>query len=123
MFVSGTWRGFWEQPRFGRQEMQAFELRFSGGRVQGSGVDIIGGFTVRGDYDDAGQVTLVKQYLGKHRVEYQGGPDGEGCILGTWVVRATLGDAVCEDRGPFLMRPDLARPTGEEPIREIGPRG
>ncbi len=122
MFISGTWRGFWEQPDRGRQEMRAFELHFARGRVRGSGVDVVGGFTVRGRYDAAGAVSLVKQYLGKHRVEYTGGPDGEGCILGTWVVRTPLGDRVYENRGPFLMRPDLARPTGAEPIQEIGPK-
>ena len=54
----------------------------------------------------------MKQYIGKHRVLYVGQPDGEGSIQGTW----SIGKA---DTGPFLLRPALAKPTGEEPIAEI----
>ena len=56
---------------------------------------------------------LVKQYLGKHQVLYVGRPDGEGSILGTW----SIGEHCT---GPFLLRPVVAKPRGDEPIQEIG---
>lgn len=93
--------------------MSAFELHFRSGTVSGSGTDIIGEFTFRGEYDEqTGQVRLVKQYLGKHRVKYDGKPDGEGCIIGTW--------SIDDDwRGPFRLHPTLPKPTGDEPIHDL----
>ena len=113
MYPSGEWDGFWFQEHFGRQSMTAFALRFSGGRITGEGRDVIGRFTFAGEYNEAtGRVRLVKQYVGKHRVVYVGDPDGEGCIQGTWSIGETW-------TGPFLLRPVVRRPTGEEPIQEI----
>jgi hypothetical protein len=51
------------------------------GEVSGSGDDCIGPFTISGTI--AGQVRLVKQYVGRHRLLYLGTNSGEG-ILGTW---------------------------------------
>lgn len=116
MYPSGRWRGFWEQKEYGLQPMAAFELHFKNGEATGSGVDLIGRFAFRGVYEErTGAVRLVKQYLGKHRVEYDGRPDGEGCIGGTWVIRSH-GQVYT---GPFLLTPDLPKPTGDEPIYEI----
>ena len=122
MYPSGTWRGFWEQAMYGRQEMQAFELHFApGGPVTGRGVDVVGPFTFSGTADPAtGHVVLVKQYLRKHSVRYAGQPDGEGCILGRWTLEVRAGGATFTDAGTFLMRPDLPRPTGDEPIVRLG---
>lgn len=117
MYPSGKWEGFWVQEYYGRQPMREFELRFADGNVTGGGVDMVGRFTFSGAYDvTTGRVLLVKQYVGKHAVQYAGDPDGEGCIAGTWViemrgVRLT---------GSFLLRPVLRKPTGEEPIQDIG---
>ena len=116
MYPSGKWDGFWVQEGYGRQPMRAFALRFAGGTVTGSGTDILGRFTFSGAYDvQTGRVLMVKQYIGKHAVQYNGDPDGEGPIQGTWVidyhgVRLT---------GSFLLRPVVRKPTGEEPIQEI----
>ena len=113
MYPSGRWDGFWEQPAFGRQAMTPFFLRFEDGTVAGEGKDIIGKFAFTGRYESAtGAVRLVKQYLGKHQVAYEGRPDGEGSILGTWSIGADW-------TGPFLIRPVMARPRGDEPIHEI----
>ena len=113
MFPSGVWLGFWEQELFGRQPMEAFYLYFRDGEVTGHGRDVVGRFTFHGEYDErTGRVTMVKQYLGLHQVHYDGHPDGEGCILGTW----TIGTAY---KGPFLIRPSVPRPRGDEPIQEI----
>jgi hypothetical protein len=114
MYPSGRWDGFWVQSHLGRQAMTPFTLTFHEGRVTGSGRDVVGPFIFSGDYDEAtGRVRLVKQYLGKHRVFYVGQPDGEGSIQGTW----SIGES---STGPFLLRPAMARPTGDEPIQEIG---
>jgi hypothetical protein len=94
--------------------MTPFALRFAAGRVTGEGRDVVGPFTFSGEYDEAtGEVRMVKQYLGRHRVLYVGRPDGEGCVQGTWSIGA-------HDTGSFLLRPVVPKPTGEEPIQEIG---
>jgi hypothetical protein len=94
--------------------MTAFRLRFAGGRVTGGGRDVVGRFVFGGEYDEAtGRVTLVKQYVGRHRVLYVGRPDGEGCIQGTWSIGP-------EWTGPFAIRPVVAPPAEDAPIEEIG---
>jgi hypothetical protein len=113
MYPSGQWDGFWEQEHYGRQPMTAFRLAFAGGEVAGGGRDVIGRFTVQGEYDSGtGRVRFLKHYVGKHDVVYDGMPDGEGCIAGTWSIWGAY-------TGPFLLRPVMARPTGDEPIHEI----
>jgi hypothetical protein len=113
MYPSGAWEGFWVQDRVGRGEMTEFTLHFAGGRVRGEGKDVVGRFTFAGTYDEAtGAVRMVKQYLGQHQVTYEGRPDGEGSIQGTWNIWGIY-------TGPFVLRPALPRPTGTEPIQEI----
>ncbi|CAF3553948.1 unnamed protein product [Rotaria sp. Silwood1] len=56
---------------------QAFDMVFDffslrEGRVSGQGNDDIGPFTMAGTYDNEGKVCFVKQYVGKHAVEYEG---------------------------------------------------
>ena len=58
---------------------------------------------------------MTKQYLGAHQVQYDGRPDGEGCIVGTW----TIDMFGFQDAGAFALKPTLQRPTGDEPIHEI----
>jgi hypothetical protein len=96
VYFSGTWRGYWEQTFWGRQPMHDLVLHFADGRVEGRGVDIIGRFTFAGTYDERGNVTLTKQYLGKHAVLYRGTYDGEGTIFGRWSI-GTLWS------GPFAL--------------------
>jgi hypothetical protein len=98
MYPSGSWRGYWEQAGWGRQPMHELELHFGGGNVRGSGRDVIGRFTFAGTYDYHGLVRLVKQYLGRHQVLYEGTYDGEGTIYGQW----SIGDRW---RGPFALSP------------------
>lgn len=94
--------------------MTPFSLRFAAGRIGGEGRDVVGRFTFAGTCDEqTGEVRLLKQYLGRHQVLYLGQSDGEGSIHGTW----HIGE---HESGSFRMRPTLARPTGEEPIQEIG---
>jgi hypothetical protein len=116
MYPSGVWRGFWEQTYYGRQEMDDFHLLFQARIITGYGADVIGRFTFDGEYDPhSGRVALVKQYIGRHRVDYAGQPDGEGSILGEWRIGTEYG----EYRGPFVMSPVWGRATGAEPILEL----
>jgi hypothetical protein len=93
--------------------MTPFFLRFAGGQVTGEGKDIIGRFTFTGEYNEkTGQIRLIKQYLGRHRLLYIGDPDGEGSIHGTW----HIGES---DTGPFAIRPSIPKPRGDEPIQEM----
>ncbi len=114
MYPSGKWDGFWVSPGMGRQAMTAFALHFDAGAITGSGRDVVGRFTFEGAYDETtGDVRMVKQYLGRHAVLYVGRPDGEGSIQGMWSIGP-------RHTGPFLLRPVLPKPTGDEPIHEIG---
>jgi hypothetical protein len=116
MYPSGSWAGFWEQTGWGRQRMSAFELHFRDDQITGGGTDVIGPFRISGLYESrSGRVRWFKQYLGKHRVFYEGSPDGEGNIGGTWVIELDGRT----NTGTFMLKPELPRPTGDEPIVEI----
>jgi hypothetical protein len=112
MFPSGPWRGYWEQVGWGRQAMNDFVLRFVEGTVLGQGTDCIGPFTFQGRYDQAGRVTLIKHYLGRHTVKYEGSYDGEGTIFGRWSIGTGWS-------GPFAMSPVAARPAADAPIQTL----
>src|SRR5690242_12032352 len=86
MYPSGVWRGHWDQQGWGRQPMGPLVLRFENGRIEGEGRDMVGPFTFAGEYDDRGAIRMVKQYLGRHQVLYQGTYDGEGTIFGQWSI-------------------------------------
>jgi hypothetical protein len=79
--------------------MRELVLHFGDGLVDGSGMDIVGRFSFQGHYDHAGNVVLVKQYVGRHQVLYTGRYDGEGTIFGEWSIGQTW-------RGPFALRPE-----------------
>jgi hypothetical protein len=112
MYPSGAWRGHWEQTIWGRQAMRDLVLRFEGGMVEGSGVDVVGRFTFAGTYDDGGNVALLKRYVGKHEVLYLGRYDGEGSIVGTWSIRELWS-------GPFALSPADFRVPSDAPILTI----
>jgi hypothetical protein len=76
--------GWWEQHGLGRQPMQELTMQFAAGRVAGSGHDVVGVFTFAGTISPQGHVAMVKQYLGKHSVDYVGTYDGEGLLQGEW---------------------------------------
>jgi hypothetical protein len=112
MYPSGPWRGYWEQATFGRQPMSDLTLRFADGVVEGEGRDLVGRFTFRGSYDERGNVTLIKQYAGRHQVHYQGNYDGEGVIFGTW----SIGEPWS---GPFALTPARGKAVSESTIRSL----
>ncbi len=112
MYPSGVWRGYWEQTFFGRQPMGPLVLRFRDGVIEGEGRDVIGLFTFEGTYDDLGAIRMVKQYLGRHQVHYQGTYDGEGTIFGQWSIPPF-------SSGSFALSPVLGRPPADMPIEDL----
>ena len=76
--------GWWEQEGLGRQPMEQLRLQFTLGGIRGSGTDVIGPFTFSGTLSQDGRVTMLKQYLGQHSVDYVGVYDGEGVMSGQW---------------------------------------
>ncbi len=116
MYPSGQWRGYWEQPGYGRQFMNDFTLRFADGQIKGSGQDMVGLFVIEGEYDQ-GHIHFVKQYLGRHHVIYSGQYDGEGVIHGTYLVEES------GYTGPFALSPVPPKISPDAPIQEIRPCG
>jgi hypothetical protein len=110
-FPSGRWIGFWIQkhPPVGRQSTELF-LTFAAGVLDGEGRDRVGKYTVHGRYDLAdGRCHWTKQYVGKHRVLYDGFNEGQG-IWGTWTIRAS--ENTIELHGGFHIWPEeMADPT------------
>jgi hypothetical protein len=113
MWPSGPWRGFWEQVVWGRRWMEPLTLRFEGGRVEGEGYDVIGVFTFAGTYTERGTVHMVKQYVGKHSVQYDGRVDGEGAVTGEWSIAGAWS-------GPFMLMPVVAD-ASQMAITDIAP--
>lgn len=59
-----------------------------GGPVTGSGSDAVGAFYISGSVDSNGTVKFVKQYEGKHSVNYTGTLSGDK-IAGSWELNGT----------------------------------
>lgn len=112
MYPSGIWRGHWDQQDWGRQPMGPLNLRFEHGRIEGEGRDVIGLFTFEGAYDDRGAVRMVKQYVGRHQVHYQGVYDGEGMIFGQWSIPPFWS-------GSFALSPVAGTPPTDAPIEDL----
>ncbi len=83
--------GWWEQARFGRQQMSSLRLEYQGLVVRGHGTDIVGPFTLLGAMEPEGRLRLVKQYVNRHAVNYHGEFDGEGCLFGAWNIGTDQG--------------------------------
>jgi hypothetical protein len=105
--------GWWEQREFGRQLMLKLRISFHQGQIQGSGVDLIGPFTLSGRMGLGGGVVINKQYIGRHRVEYVGTYDGEGTLAGQWQLVG------CQ--GAWLITLGRGRPRPSAQIQEMFP--
>lgn len=103
MSSASAWRGYWEQRGWGRQPMHDVVLAIREGVVAGQGRDCVGRFTFQGTWDSQGVVSMMKQYVRKHQVLYQGQYDGEGTIFGHWSIALF-------DSGEFMLSlvPDRA---------------
>lgn len=78
--------------------METLRIEFDGGNIRGSGSDLIGLFTLTGTIED-GSVAIVKQYVGRHSVDYLGSYDGEGTMHGMWRIGLFGGKWMIKDVG------------------------
>jgi len=71
----------------------SLSLAFVDGRVSGVGLDSVGRFDFGGTYDlKTGRAIMMKQYVGRHTVEYDGINQNDGLWLwGTWNIRSFRG--------------------------------
>ncbi|MGA2254723.1 MAG: hypothetical protein ABSG53_08690 [Thermoguttaceae bacterium] len=110
------WTGWWKQRGLGRRTMHNLVLDVAAdGTVTGGGEDCIGLFTFRGQFQPDGTVSLVKQYIGRHWVSYEGSNSGEG-IFGTWDISGFW-------RGTFALRPIADNKNAFGEIRALAPVG
>lgn len=84
--------GWWEQAGYGRQPMEELVLLFKDGQISGSGIDVIGPFTLVGDLQEQ-RIYLLKQYIDQHQIEYVGTSLGEGAYGGRWSCDGWLGES------------------------------
>lgn len=61
------------------------------GRISGEGGDQVGGFSMNGQIYPNGTFQMVKQYHGRHSVNYSG-TVGNGTLSGQWSLQAMRGD-------------------------------
>src|SRR5262245_16061449 len=80
--------GWWDEKGWGRQPMLELWLQFDAGQISGSGHDVVGPFLFAGAITAQGHVTMVKEYVGQHTVDYVGTYDGEGLMWGQWHIGA-----------------------------------
>ncbi len=82
--------GWWEQDGLGRQPMSGLIIEFADGKLNGSGDDIVGPFTltghIRGDV-----IAIHKQYREQHAIDYHGVSVGEGIYCGDWSYSGDIG--------------------------------
>lgn len=85
-FPSGPWVGFYTYATLTRKYLMDLILEFKNGVMTGEGADGIGNFVISGKYSTQnGECSWVKQYVGRHAVEYTGFREGKG-IWGTWKI-------------------------------------
>ncbi len=78
-------------------------------------MDCIGTFTFEGEFRPDGTISLEKQYIGRHRVYYDGHNSGEG-IFGTWCISGCW-------TGKFALRPVAESEDAYDEIPELVPAG
>ena len=100
--------GWWEQAEHGRQPMLDLMIQVAGGRIAGSGRDMVGSFTFTGTLSETGHVAMIKQYMGQHRVDYVGSYDGEGTMWGHWRIAFGYGRWLITIRRGRAERADTA---------------
>lgn len=81
------WSGEYHQGGKGHP-MQFDHLEIDDNKVHGHGSDSVGAFTINGSITWDGSISFVKQYTGKHAVNYEGKVHGH-TISGQWSIGAT----------------------------------
>jgi hypothetical protein len=83
-FPSGKWTGFFTDKRMPGKHPMDLILTFASNIMAGSGRDRVGTFTIEGAYQLVdGKCDWLKEYVGKHAVNYHGFNEGQG-IWGAW---------------------------------------
>lgn len=96
--TSGEWTGFYLESHMERRGWMHLYLQFNDGSIRGEGTDYVGPWVITGTYSQRdGRAEWVKQYAGKHRVEYRGRLGANG-IEGQWNIRQW-------QSGPFHIWP------------------
>src|SRR5436305_6281466 len=99
----------------GDRPMENLRISFEQGRLQGSGSDIVGPFTLLGAIAADGVVFIHKQYIGRHHVDYSGALDGEGLMWGQWRIEFF--------HGPWMIKIRSCDFDAAEEIGEVVPDG
>lgn len=85
-FPTGPWHGFYLEDHQPRRGWMHLYLSFENGTIKGEGTDYVGPWHAVGNYDQhTGVCQWAKQYLGKHKVQYQGIASKNG-IQGQWKI-------------------------------------
>jgi hypothetical protein len=85
-FPSGQWVGYYTYAGRTRKYFMDLVLEFKNERMTGEGTDGIGVFVISGNYSQAsGECGWLKEYVGRHAVEYKGYREGKG-IWGNWQI-------------------------------------
>ncbi len=65
-------------------------LDFTNSTISGQGTDYVGPWTISGNFaQETAECVWIKQYLGKHRVRYQG-VWGKTGIVGRWTIGSLI---------------------------------
>jgi hypothetical protein len=88
---SGNWTGFYLEPHNPNRGWMHLYLEFNPeGKLAGEGTDYVGPWQALGQVEQAARtVRWVKQYMGKHKVHYEGRVTERG-IQGTWMISSWL---------------------------------
>jgi hypothetical protein len=115
-FPSGRWIGFFLQKHPPGKHKMELLLTFAEGILTGEGRDLVGGFTVKGQYSlEDGRCHWTKQYHGKHAVFYDGFNEGRG-IWGTWVIPEN--SSTVEVHGGFHIWPEEMPDPSQQTLTE-----
>lgn len=121
---TGEWNGFYLESHQPRRGWMHLYMSFENNKITGEGTDYVGPWTASGTYDlETGACHWVKQYVGKHQVDYRGicGPNG---IQGQWRILWTSGEfhiwpKSLHHLNELLLHEDLAQPAPTMPLGTV----
>jgi hypothetical protein len=115
---SGPWIGYYLYGHSPSHHRMDLDLRFRDGLLDGTGIDDVAPFTIRGHYDrESLQVTWHKMYA-THDVWYRGFREGRG-IWGTWEIGSLgRGGFMIWPRGVGEVESAVAEAEVEAPVRQ-----
>lgn len=94
-FVSGAWVGWYTYFSRAARHRMDLHLTFREARLDGDGMDDVGKFVIRGEYQtESREVWWIKTYPGSHQIYYRGVQRGK-MISGRWQADAVMTGAFC----------------------------